>query len=245
MSDVLCEERHGRVLVRQLRVLRQEHATNCGFHALYNAQQLLEARSSDAFAHAAQSSALFWRFFWRAWRRLAAVHGRFDRLLYSTGELSSSDMPRAAALLGLDRAVRVLSGASWQSVAVAMCSTSSVRALVDAAAAAQRAPGTAQVCVVGITGHWVAMAVTCECSEAGQPTARVDIMDSEARPLLDQERGWKHTVETIVATQTVEQKLKPYQSEIYLAQLSDTVRTFVLLAHVFSSPAQHSNNGVM
>lgn len=237
MNGVLSEERHGRVLVRQLDVLRQEHPGNCGFHALYNAQcyqQHFGTTSAaagqpppvpEALRAAVGSCALFWRYFWRSWRAVAAA-GTFSRSTRCMGELTAADMVALAAppLQLLARGAHLLVDASWQTLAVGLASETGIRTLQGTAEAARAAPGTAQVCVVAVTGHWVALAVRCV---PGTDTACVDIMDSQGRVLCDPQDGWEAAVARVVERATRESKLKPYQAEIYLAQLSDTVRTFV------------------
>lgn len=235
MNGVLSEERHGKVLVRQLDVLRQDHPGNCGFHALYNVQcyqQHFETTGADAgvppvpdaLRAAVQSRAHFWRYFWRSWRAIAASTG-FSRSVRCTGELTAADLVAVAAppLQLLSPTARLLVDASWQMLAVGFASRDSLRTLHATAEAARAAPGTAQVCVVAVTGHWVAMAVRCI---PGTDTACVDIMDSQARVLCDPTDGWQAAVARVVECATRESNLKPYQAEIYLAQLSDTVRTF-------------------
>ena len=235
MNGVVSEERHGRVLVRQLDVLRQEHPGNCGFHALYNAQCYQEHFGTaaaeggvppvpEALSTAVRSCALFWRYFWRSWRAMAAST-TLSRSARCMGELTAADMVAVAAppLQLLPPSAHLLLDASWQTLAVGLGSDSGLRTLLDAAEAARAAPGTAQVCVVAVTGHWVALAVRCI---PGTDGACVDIMDSQGRVLCDPTDGWQAAVARVVECATRESKLKPYQAEIYLAQLSDTVRTF-------------------
>lgn len=249
MSGVLSEERHGRVLVRQLDVLRQEHPGNCGFHALYNAQCYLEHFGTTppdagvpsvppALTAAVQSRAHFWRFFWQSWHTAVAAPGASHNVR-CMGELTAADMAATPQQL-LPHDAHLLVDASWQALAVGFGSAAGRRALGDAAEAARATPGTAQVCVVGVTAHWVALAVRCvRDGEGGELTACVDILDSERRVLCDPTDGWQTTVQRLVERTTREAKLKPYQSEIFLAQLSDTVRTFATNAHLIFSSFLH------